>query len=88
MPVNNLCQNNYIKWAVEKERKQKKKLKILFLPFTMQRLSPFLSSSPKPAQDLTAHKQVHFDGKIMKPRSKVEQREQLLPVKAGEENQK
>lgn len=27
-----------------------------------------------------------FDGKIMKPRSKVEQREQLLPVKAGEEN--
>lgn len=43
-------------------------------------------SPPKPIQDLTAHKQVHFDGKIMKPRSKVEQREQLLPVKAGEEN--
>lgn len=54
----------------------------------MQRQSPFLLSSPKPAQDLTAHKQVHFDGKIMKPRSEVEQREQLLPVKAGEENQK
>lgn len=62
--------------------------KILFLSFTMQRQSPFLLSSPKPAQDLTAHKQVHFDGKIMKPRSEVEQREQLLPVKAGEENQK
>lgn len=64
----------------------KPKKKFLFLPFAMQRLIPFLSSSPKPIQDLTAHKQVNFDGKIMKPRSKVEQREQLLPVKAGEEN--